>query len=817
MRQPHLSIGNVPVSKNFKGHQAKGGTKPAFPVRNREQHGARLLSALDEAWSEAQRRAAHARIAVSRSASGIYVQVEGPADGVLKLDSLDLESIEVDLRSVRTVRTVGGVHQIATVYVPSHRFGDFRKKFELYLTEDHPTYGTPKNDALARSINDLRFAELEGLWTDDRPFPEDPDTPQWWEIWISGEDASEVLAIIDELEIIRRQSELVFVDRSVIMVLASVSQLAELLGITDDLAELRAPTNLAGWFKSLSNAEQRDWAADLSDRVQILSNDISVCVLDTGLTHTHPVLATVVTESDCQVVAGLPISDRDGHGSLMAGLAAFGPLEDALAGAHPIEQRHVVESVKIIDRAYAHDPELYGWVTSRAVALAEIENPDRARTFALAVTDDTVATDGHSTSWSATIDALAFGADNEEGDSRLFVVSAGNTPEDTLSRYPGSIDLSPIQDPAQAWNALTVGYFTNKDAISEAGREGWTPVAAAGHIGPLSTSSLLWEDKASPIKPEIVMEGGNWAASADRASFDAPGSLQVLSTSHQPNIRHFNFIGETSAATAQVARFAAELMAALPGLWPETYRALVVHSARWTEAMASEVGNANGMDARRRCLRRFGWGVPDLERAVWSSSSDVTLVAQAELSPFGGHREMGEMHLYDLPWPVEALTALGEREVRLRVSLSYFIEPNPARRGNIGKYRYASHQLNFDFIRPGESMDDFGNRVNAAWESGENAAGPSIDDQWLLGQRGRTRGSIRQDIWTGSAVDLASRGRLAVVPVIGWWRELKRQGKWNETARYSIVASIDAGDESIDLYTEIAANIEIATPIEVST
>ena len=54
------------------------------------------------------------------------------------------------------------------------------------------------------------------------------------------------------------------------------------------------------------------------------------------------------------------------------------------------------------------------------------------------------------------------------------------------------------------------------------------------------------------------------------------------------------------------------------------------------------------------------------------------------------------MHLHDLPWPRDVLEDLGETPVEMRVTLSYFIEPNPSRRGHRSRYRYESHGLRFD-------------------------------------------------------------------------------------------------------------------------
>jgi hypothetical protein len=56
----------------------------------------------------------------------------------------------------------------------------------------------------------------------------------------------------------------------------------------------------------------------------------------------------------------------------------------------------------------------------------------------------------------------------------------------------------------------------------------------------------------------------------------------------------------TSAATAQVARIAAAISADYPELWPETVRALVVHSAEWTAVMRKWIEGAKSKRARPR-------------------------------------------------------------------------------------------------------------------------------------------------------------------------------------------------------------------------
>ena len=168
------------------------------------------------------------------------------------------------------------------------------------------------------------------------------------------------------------------------------------------------------------------------------------------------------------------------------------------------------------------------------------------------------------------------------------------------------------------------------------------------------------------------MEAGNAARSPDGLPPDLLDELQLLTTNSQLDRGLLAPVGETSAATASASRYAARIWAEYPDLWPETVRGLLVHSARWTNEM---------LDAPRDDrLRRFGYGTPDLDRALWSARDALTLVAQDTVRPFERDRgapKLGHMHLYQLPWPSEALQSLGETEVELRVTLSYFIEPSP--------------------------------------------------------------------------------------------------------------------------------------------
>ena len=117
-------------------------------------------------------------------------------------------------------------------------------------------------------------------------------------------------------------------------------------------------------------------------------------------------------------------------------------------------------------------------------------------------------------------------------------------------------------------------------------------------------------------------------------------------------------------------------------------------------------------------MRRYGFGVLRAERALHSATDAVTLVVEGTIRPFAAGK-MNEMHLHDLPWPTDVLAELGAVAVKLRVTLSYFVEPNPGRRGWRKRHRYQSHGLRFEVKRPGEMRGDFRKRIHITTSEGD--------------------------------------------------------------------------------------------------
>ena len=792
----------------------------SFPTRNNPSaHATFIAGRLRECNAQALEPK---QVAAIRYKQGVYLEFSSKEGFPLKTESLENLSKHIRLLNVRQEGEV----EKATVYVPAGQEAYFLEKVQAYA-DSLSGEDKPKNNDLVRSIEDVKTALLESFWVGNRA-----DIPNeysvWCEIWLRYEDGhmyeaeQDFVTACTDTAIEVNASRIVFPERIVRMGRANKSQLKRLIESCAYLAEVRKAPESTGFFYDMNQHEQQEWVDELLSRTEFVPSNATVCLLDTGITAAHRLLAPAVSESRIQAVDSTwRTDDQDGHGTQMAGVALYRDLKARLTSTSREEIVHTLESVKILHPTESHEPALYGAVTEQAVALAEIENPTADRAICMAVTAPSYSTnDGSPSSWSGAIDSITSGADGSN-DKRLMFISAGNVTSRELSasHFHDANILHGVENPGQAWNAVTVGAYNDNVTLDDPQYKGFTAVADQGDISPYSSTSYTWDAKW-PIKPEILLDGGNMVTNGQDYMSCPP--LSVLTTDNQPLKYQFAAVWGTSSATAQAAWMAAQLFAEYPGIWPETVRALLVHSARWTQKMVSKY-NANDKKTkgRRDLLRICGYGIPDLNRAIQCHNNSVNMVIQGEIQPFIKHDNrvaMNEMHLHRIPWPTEVLQSLSETPVEMRVTLSYFIEPGPGEKGWKDRYRYPSASLRFDVINDNETIEDFKKRVNVQMrgeDKKDSGDGSSGSDRWFLGTTNRDVGSIHSDVMSCSAVDLCNTNYIAVYPVIGWWRERSYLGKFDSQMRYSLVVSISTPKNDVDLYTPIVTQIATTIPIGV--
>lgn len=828
-KKSHFLLGGLAETEPFSPPKRRFDTAP-IPEPDRHSHGTRLLGQI-ESIKPTMAAACEAQKDIGlEEGLGLQIEFESFPDIELAFESLARERSRIELLNIRHEEDC----TYATVFVPEGKLLHFERLIQDYLGERRDRAGRSlDHKALINTIQQIRAASIRSLWTDDpQVFPDSDAEAFWWEVWLPVRKdrvaTTTSFRHLAELQDIRvADPELEFPERTVLLVYASKAQMQRSMMTLNSIAELRRAKETADFFDSLSPEEQPEWLEELLGRTRFAGEDESaayVCLLDTGVNNGHPLIQPALSDPDLHTVEpAWGTDDNDGHGTGMAGLALVGDLTAALSSSNPVEIGHRLESVKILpyDGANTGDAHHHGYLTTEAVARPEITAPYRIRVFGMAVTAKDNRDRGRPSAWSAAVDRLAVDAEGENGTPRLILLSAGNINDpNAWGEYPANNSSDSIHDPGQAWNALTVGAFTELSHITEPDTDNYEPIAPAGGLSPFSTTSTTWQAHW-PLKPDVVFEGGN--AANDGLGAVWMHSLSLLTCNHEPHDRLFTTMNATSAATALACRMAAQLMTSYPELWPESIRALMVHSAEWTDSMRQRFLPSSGTPTKSEYLhlvRHCGFGVPNLERALWSVSNSLTMVVEAELYPFKREPRkqptLRDMNLHRFPWPLTELEGLGETEVEMRVTLSYFIEPNPSNRGFRSRYRYESHGLRFEVKRPSESENDFRVRINSAALTEEEGSRTGGDDpHWLIGKQNRHKGSLHADIWRGSAADLASRGILAVYPSLGWWKTRTALERYNKKARYALIVSIHAPEVDIDLYT--AVETQIAATVEVSS
>jgi len=804
----HFFLSNTSTSENYSTTRRGGGGKFKSPPRDsREDHGGKLHGQFQQVRANVEHQDSTGNpntaelLFVPLAVEGLTVSSDGK-----ELDGVDLEKFDSESKGIRIINVrVEGDRQITTVSLPKNQLDYFEKKITDYLEKDRTrtnsktgeTKTSPANKKLVESIEDIRLAVLPDFYTDsDRNIPS-PDETIWWEVWLERIRSDQALEDfktratgvgIEFSEHLVRFPEVV-----VVLARGSINQWTQVPRLFEHLAEFRRAKIVSTEFVDLPPGDQSEFINNLLERTTFADETSpAVTVLDTGANRGHPLLADSFSEDDAQAwKEDWGSADRQGHGTEMLGVALFGArLKDLLFSSEALNLSHRLESVKILPDVGDNDPPDYGPITVGSMEMAETQSPQRSRVYCLAITADD--RDQFKPSlWSAAIDQAISGRDDEV--RRFVAISGGNLFTQPGDGYPDTNYLASVQDPAQSWNALTIGGYTDIVQIQEDVFAGWNPVAKKGTLSPASTTSVAWREQIWPIKPELVLEGGNYATDGAGSYSDA-ADLSLLTTKLDPTGALLGLTRDTSPATAQAARMAAMIKAEYPDYWPETLRGMLVHNAKWTPEMEAEfpVKGKNKISPAR--LRTYGWGVPSLERSLACAKHIATMVIQDSIQPYcfdddGKKTKTNEMNFHALPLPKEQLAAIGDEEVEMRVTLSYFIEPSPGRKGWNVQHRYASHGLRFSVIRPLETVDAFKQRISKEFWDG-------TDEETNAGQ-------------------LADSGSIAIFPVTGWWRERPNQKCVEKPARYSLIVSIHSKKTDLEVYNWVAT--EIGIPVEIET
>jgi Subtilase family len=536
------------------------------------------------------------------------------------------------------------------------------------------------------------------------------------------------------------------------------------------------------------------------------ANGPRVCIIDSGITTNHPLLAANIGHAEAILTQRTSPADLHGHGTMVGGIAVFGDIR-ACYENRSFSSPIILFSARVLNDQNKFDDEKLIINQMRGAIETFSQEPYDCRVFNISLGSDEPALGNgrdRQTKWAETLDVIAREL------KVLLVVSAGNyndcvggNPSDaegTLREYP-TLLLSPparLCDPATSAIAITVGSLAQHRAVEL--RRG--PQANDISRSVSSENQPTLTTRAGPgvngaIKPELVHYGGNlvFRGFGNTRRIGVEPGTAVMSFSNQPTQRLFAYDVGTSFAAPRVSRLAALLHYELreqlgQDPHPNLLRAILANSASIPDESVNLLSqHIDGHAAIKVC----GYGLPDENFAIHSWDRRVTLFAEGQI-------DLDHFQVFGVPIPDSFRNSSKQRTIS--VALAY--DP-PIRR----RYDYLGVEMSMFLIR-GKSLDE----VHAAFkkvaadEDASEAIKPPHQVDILpkatsrAGKYSRKKSTLQRGVFT-----MKNRGK----DYGGiYWLVVRAERRWapsNITSQDFAVAVTLSLDEP-DLYNQVKQRIQ---------
>lgn len=385
-----------------------------------------------------------------------------------------------------------------------------------------------------------------------------------------------------------------------------------------------------------------------------------VGIIDSGV-NDHPLIEDIVV-GRIGVPNTLGTDDALGHGTRVAGIAAFGDLRGQIDGGSLTRVARLC-AAKVVD-ATGRFP------TRRLVpkimdeAIRRLHDEFGCRIFVHALGDSRkLLESGKVGPWAQMLDDLARELDV------LIIVSAGNRPpragprvEEAVTGYPDYLTEggNRLCEPGGAVNVLTVGALAHGHGLGPAlaGHVGVRTITKLGEPSPFTRSG---PGTKGSMKPDVSDYGGTCVydnATARLHGGELREEAGMLSLHHDFVSQLLSSNSGTSFAAPLVAFKASQILNRFPDASANLLRALLAGNARVPDAATTRLGPL-GQDASNAIT---GAGIVDLDKAAFSDDARAILFTEDELAP-------DHFAIYEIPIPREYQTTRGDRS--LRVTLAY--------------------------------------------------------------------------------------------------------------------------------------------------
>ena len=525
-------------------------------------------------------------------------------------------------------------------------------------------------------------------------------------------------------------------------------------------------------------------------------NSPVICVIDSGIQEQHVLLSPAILSQYSKNYVPGETTTADtvgdgGHGTKVAGGILFG---STIPREGVYQPPCFLVNARILNSNNELSDQLFP-----AQLIEEIVNDfDGIRIFNMSVASSGPCRINHMSTWASKLDSLIHQR------KLLFVLAAGNLNISSgIPERPGIIEhlqagrhypkylLEPssrIANPAQSTLSLTVGSVCIADFEDEDRKSFGTK----GHISAFSRIGLgLW----GSIKPDVVEYGGDLLR--EKNSHLVTQHEQVSATVVKTGANGIGFTIGTSFAAPKVTHIIAHLAKQFPSDSTLLYKALVIQSARLPEHTFYQP-NINVM-------RAFGYGIPDMQRAIANTLYRITFVAEGTVAAH-------QANLYSVKVPAEIRRAGTDYDILIEVTLTYTAEPRRTRKR---LKSYFGSWLTWESSRLGEDFEEFSARVLKNMEEDQEEEVQDVNSvKWVISTSpgyGQVKGIKRQDSPTQKdwvilkSNLLTSELSFAVVGHKGWDKDTAQE------LPFALAISFEAISKDVEIYQMI----EIANEVEV--
>ena len=524
-----------------------------------------------------------------------------------------------------------------------------------------------------------------------------------------------------------------------------------------------------------------------------------VGVIDSGIMQNHRYIESAIKPGNSKIYIHSEISSADevasgGHGTRVAGAILY-PI--GITGLPvPYQLPCFVRNLKVLDSRNS----LITKFPAQLMNVIVDDNED-CQIFNLSVCSKTPYRIKHMSTWAATIDSII------HGKNILFIISAGNIYQDSISTYLNNNEIYPtylqnpycrIANPGQSSFSLTVGSLNHANFEDD----DWKSLGIEHEISPYSRIGPgIWGN----IKPDVVEFGGGLVVSKNGSNLIREhihtSTELVRSTLHGGGAYGKDRIG-TSFSAPKVTHIVAQLKKLYPEENINLLRALVIQGARLPSIYFQKPTKVS--------IQHFGYGLPVLERVTTNSDFRISFYNTGEIKTEEGH-------IYSLKIPDNLRDQGNEYDILIEVTLCYTAK---VRRTRQKTRSYLSSWVDWTSSKIDEPFDDFKEFVlkeieNTATDYDKDARKKLDSLPWKIGYR-----SDRGEVEEFNRNDSTAQKDWAIIKSFQLPRELsfavrahKGWDKNNEEVPYAITVSLEILGAHIPIYEEIRIENEIELPV----